>query len=84
MRTRTAVLRLRRALARELRLQRQKCHLTQEQLAFKADLHRNYISLLERGMKSPTVDALARIANALEAEPSRLLSRAEAFAEQEA
>jgi len=70
--------RLRTALARELRLQRLKCNMTQEQVAYKSGLHRNHISLLERGMRSPTVDALVRLANALLDKPSSLLARAEA------
>jgi transcriptional regulator with XRE-family HTH domain len=42
--------------------------ITQEQLSFSADLHRTYISLLERNQKSVTVKTLFRITNALEIE----------------
>jgi len=38
---------------------------TQEQLAEKADLHPKYISEIERGAKTISVDALGRIAKAL-------------------
>jgi len=51
--------------------------LTQEKLAFLAGLHRNYISLLERGCKSPTVDVLHRLAFALSVRASTLLASAE-------
>lgn len=39
--------------------------LSQEQLGFKADIHRAYIGFIERGAKSPNIDHLENIANAL-------------------
>lgn len=39
--------------------------LSQEQLAERAGLHRNFISMLERGINQPTVDTLFRLAKAL-------------------
>jgi transcriptional regulator with XRE-family HTH domain len=68
---------LRHALAgrlRELRLER---GITQERLAFLAGLHPTYISMLENGRKSPTVDALERIARALEVRISSIFAGAE-------
>ena len=68
---------LRHALAarlRELRLERE---ITQERLAFLAGLHPTYISMLENGRKSPTVDALERIARALGVRISSILAGAE-------
>ena len=59
---------------RELRQAR---GLSQEELAFKAGVHRTYISLLERNIKSPTLDVLFRICKALDVKPSRLVSRLE-------
>lgn len=38
---------------------------SQEYLSFEADLTRTYISLLERGMRSPTLDSMMLICNAL-------------------
>lgn len=38
---------------------------SQEKLAEKADLHRNYVGDIERGEENVSVDALMRIANAL-------------------
>jgi transcriptional regulator with XRE-family HTH domain len=38
---------------------------SQEKLAEKADLHPKYVSEVERGSKTISVDALARIAKAL-------------------
>lgn len=39
--------------------------LSQEALAERAGLHRNFISLIERGQNQPTVDTLFRLAEAL-------------------
>jgi transcriptional regulator with XRE-family HTH domain len=39
--------------------------LSQEALAERAELHRNHVGFLERGERSPTVDVLARIGEAL-------------------
>jgi transcriptional regulator with XRE-family HTH domain len=39
--------------------------LSQEALAERADLHRNHVGFIERGERSPTVDVLARIGEAL-------------------
>jgi transcriptional regulator with XRE-family HTH domain len=49
-----------------LRERRQSAGLSQEQLAEKAGLHRTYVSQLERGLKSPTLDVLADLAAALD------------------
>jgi transcriptional regulator with XRE-family HTH domain len=68
---------LRMGLARQIRLLREDRQLTQEKLAFHAGLHRNYVSLLERGLKSPTVDVLHRLARALAVKASTLLASAE-------
>lgn len=42
----------------------QRCH-TQEQLAYEAELSVSHLSKIERGVTSPTVRTLARIAGAL-------------------
>jgi len=48
--------------------------LSQEELAFSSELHRTYISGVERGIRNPTVLIVARIASAL-AEPADALLR---------
>ena len=48
-----------------IRTHRKSCGYSQEILAEKADLHRNYIGEVERGEKTISVDALMRIATAL-------------------
>ena len=51
--------------------------MTQEQLAFAAQLDRTYISQLEHDKKSPTLDVLFRICDALEVRPSEVIARVE-------
>ncbi len=46
--------------------------LSQEQLAFKADLHRTYIGMIERAEKNLTLLNIEKIANSLEVEISQL------------
>jgi XRE family transcriptional regulator, regulator of sulfur utilization len=65
------------ALAEQIRCVRTRRGMSQEELAFRADLHRTYISLVERSKKSLTVESLARIASALDIKPSNLLANAE-------
>lgn len=60
-------------LGNELRRLREQARFSQEELAFRAGLHRTYISLLERGLKSPTIDTLFRLADALKASPSKIV-----------
>lgn len=55
---------------RELRLEK---GLSQEGLAFEADLHRTFISHVERGSRNITVLGLCKIAKGLKIEPSELL-----------
>ncbi len=57
-----------------LRELRQRRGLTQETLADLADLHRTHPSLLERGLRKPTLAVVLRLANALETTSSRLIT----------
>jgi transcriptional regulator with XRE-family HTH domain len=61
------------AVGRELQFCRTKKGISQEKLGFEASLHRTYISLIERGMKSPTLNAIFRICEALEIPPERFV-----------
>ncbi len=61
-----------------LRELREKNNLSQEKLAEFCDLDRTYISLLERGLRQPTVTTLFRLANALKIKPSDLIVMVEA------
>ena len=64
-------------LGEELRTARTKAGLTQEELAFEAEISRNYVSLLELNQKSPTLDVLFRICEALEISAGELIGRVE-------
>ena len=52
---------------------REQLGLSQEQLAFETDLHRTYISGVERGVRNPTVLVIDRLASALNVPPYLLL-----------
>lgn len=65
------------SLGDELRKARMAAGLTQEELAFKADISRNYVSLLELGEKSPTVQLFLRLCKALGVKGSTLIARIE-------
>ena len=64
-------------VGRVIRKYRESARLSQEELAERSGLHRTYISLVERGRRNITVDALSQIAEALEVYPSKLMSDAE-------
>lgn len=51
---------------------REQSGVTQEELAFRASLHRTEIGLLERGGRIPRIDTLAKLAGALEVDPGEL------------
>jgi transcriptional regulator with XRE-family HTH domain len=64
------------AVGRELQVCRTKKGISQEKLGFEASLHRTYISLIERGLKSPTINTIARLCAALEIAPDEFLKHA--------
>ena len=53
---------------------REAAGLSQEQLAFEADMHRTYISGIERGRRNPTVLIVERLAAALKADIAALVA----------
>jgi transcriptional regulator with XRE-family HTH domain len=64
-------------LGGELRKSRLAAGMSQEQLAFDAGISRNYVSLLELGEKSPTVQVLLRVCKALGVKASKIIARIE-------
>ena len=64
---------IRAVLGRNVRKYRDRKGLSQETLAFDADLHRTYVSGVERGVRNPTVEIVAKLATALGVEPHKLL-----------
>lgn len=68
-------MRLRERVARNLRRLRQEKSLSQEELADRADINRNYVGMLEREENAATVDMLEKLAAVLEVDPVELLRR---------
>lgn len=64
---------IRAVVGRNVKQYREAKGLSQEQLAFEADLHRTYVSGVERGIRNPTVKIVSRLAVALGVAASKLL-----------
>jgi transcriptional regulator with XRE-family HTH domain len=65
-------------LGGELRRLRERAEMTQEQLSFSAGVSRPYISQLERDLKSPTLDTLFLICDAMNVSATNVVRRVEA------
>ncbi len=59
---------LQRSLAEQIRALRLEAGMSQEELAFNAEIDRTYVSQLERGIANPSLLILSRISQALEAD----------------
>ncbi len=57
---------IRRRFGARLRALREGQDLSQEELAHRADLHRTYVSGLERGVRKPTLTVLEKLARGLD------------------
>lgn len=64
---------IRRVVGQNVKRLRQARGLSQEELAFASELHRTYVSGVERGVRNPTVLIVSRLAAALGAPPDALL-----------
>jgi len=67
---------LKTAIGSILREKREKLAISQEEVAERAGVDRTYISILERGLKSPTVETLEKICTALGTLPERVIEEA--------
>jgi transcriptional regulator with XRE-family HTH domain len=65
------------AFGHVLRTLRKEAGLTQEQLSFEAEIERNFVSLIERGINQPTVRVLFKLASALGTSPSAMIRHVE-------
>lgn len=61
-----------------LQRHRARVGLSQEELAFRADVDRTFVSRLERGIRQPTITTLIGLAEALGTSASILVQEAEA------
>jgi transcriptional regulator with XRE-family HTH domain len=62
-------MKLRERVARNLRRLRQAKGLSQEELADRATINRNYVGMLEREEHAATIDMLEKLADVLEVDP---------------
>jgi transcriptional regulator with XRE-family HTH domain len=62
-----------RLFARRLRELRDQAGISQEKLAEKANLHRNTVGIIERGLQVPTLDVIVKLAHALDMKPYQLI-----------
>lgn len=51
--------------------------ITQEKLGFDADLDRTFISLLERGLRQPSLATIFQLSSALSMSPTQIVQRVE-------
>ena len=64
---------LRQAFAANLRRFRHAKGISQEDLAYEADVNRTYVSKLEKGVSYPGLEIIAKLADALGIEPAEML-----------
>ena len=55
------------------KLERKKAGLSQEDLAFRADLHRTEVSLIERGLREPRLETFLKLSRGLGVKPATLI-----------
>jgi transcriptional regulator with XRE-family HTH domain len=60
-----------------VRRRREKAGMSQEALADRAGLHRTYISLMERGLRTPSIEVVRQLAGALDTTMASLLGEVE-------
>ena len=66
-------------LGTAIRLHRLKLGITQEELAWRADMHRTYLADIERGGRNVTLRSVGHLANALQVSVADLLSANQEF-----
>ncbi len=70
---------LQETLGPALRKARTACGLSQEELAFTSEVHRTYISEIERSLKNPSLLTIERLTHAMNMKVSTLIKQAEAM-----
>lgn len=68
-------MRVRAIVAKNLRRLRQAKELSQEELADRAGINRNYVGMLEREQHAATIDMLEKLAAVLDADPADFFRR---------
>jgi len=67
------------AFGRVLRNYRNKIKYSQERLSSESGLDRTYISLLERGLRQPSLTSMLNIAKALKISPVEMMTKIDAL-----
>jgi transcriptional regulator with XRE-family HTH domain len=62
----------------QVRQARERLGISQEELGFRAGIHRTYVSQIERGLKSPTLGAILKVAKGLGIGAGELVAMTEA------
>jgi transcriptional regulator with XRE-family HTH domain len=70
-------MKLEQAFGQILREYRKKANLSQEKLAQESDLDRTYISLLERGLRQPSITTVFKLSTALKISSTEIISALE-------
>ena len=73
------MMKLERAFGQILREFRKKANLSQEKLAQESNLDRTYISLLERGLRQPSITTIFHLSIALKISSTEIVSALEAM-----
>ncbi|WP_430427878.1 helix-turn-helix domain-containing protein [Parasphingorhabdus sp.] len=66
-------MKIQRRLGKNVKKYREAKGWSQEQFAFEAEIHRTYISDIERGSRNPTIKIVEKLAKCLEISSARLL-----------
>lgn len=66
---------IRKRLGRNVRKIRRERDWSQEEFAFRSNLHQTYVSGIEQGARNPTILVLQKMADALGVEPVTLLGK---------
>lgn len=64
---------IRERFAANLKRERERAGISQEELSFMASVHRTEIGMLERGIRLPRIDTLIKLAGSLEIDAADLL-----------
>ena len=76
-------MKLEQAFGRILREFRKRENLSQEKLAQESNLDRTYISLLERGLRQPSITTVFQLSKALHVSSTEIISAVESIANED-
>lgn len=77
----TIILETEKTFGKILKQYRKEKNISHEKFAFKCELDRTYISLLERGQRNPTLNSIFRISKGLRIKPNKMIEDTEKLIE---